>query len=113
MARMSKRISNKITKTKEQQNPPKEQKRYGKDIWLLLLIVINFVLLITMWPSLMAAPTSFATYIFLEIALIVMYANRHAKVSENVKHWLFRTQIVCMVVILVLFLYNMFVYIAS
>lgn len=26
MARMSKRISNKITKTKEQQNAPKEQK---------------------------------------------------------------------------------------
>ena len=41
MARMSKRISNKITKTKEQQNAPKEQKKYGKDIWLILLIVIN------------------------------------------------------------------------
>ena len=44
MARMSKRISNKITKTKEQQNAPKEQKKYGKDIWLILLIVINFLL---------------------------------------------------------------------
>ena len=29
MARMSKRISNKITKTKEQQNAPKEQKIFG------------------------------------------------------------------------------------
>ena len=52
MARMSKRISNKITKTKEQQNAPKEQKKYGKDIWLILLIVINFLLLVTMWESL-------------------------------------------------------------
>ena len=51
MARMSKRISNKITKTKEQQNAPKEQKKYGKDIWLILLIVINFLLLVTMWES--------------------------------------------------------------
>ena len=62
MARMSKRISNKITKTKEQQNAPKEQKKYGKDIWLILLIVINFLLLVTMWESLILAPISFASF---------------------------------------------------
>lgn len=111
MARMSKRISNKITKTKEQQNAPKEQKKYGKDIWLILLIVINFLLLVTMWKSLILAPISFATYLVLEIALVIMYANRHAKVSDNVREWLYKAQIFFMGIILLLFLYTVVAYI--
>ena len=106
MARMSKRISNKITKTKEQQNAPKEQKKYGKDIWLILLIVINFLLLVTMWESLILA-----TYLVLEIALVIMYANRHAKVSDNVREWLYKAQIFFMGIILLLFLYTVVAYI--
>lgn len=113
MARMSKRISNKITKTKEQQNAPKEQKKYGKDIWLILLIVINFLLLVTMWESLILAPISFATYLVLEIALVIMYANRHAKVSDNVREWLYKAQIFFMGIILLLFLYTVVSYIFS
>ena len=74
MARMSKRISNKITKTKEQQNAPKEQKKYGKDIWLILLIVINFLLLVTMWESLILAPISFATYFYSYIQYLLIYS---------------------------------------
>lgn len=111
MARMSKRISNKIIKAKEQQNTPKEQKKYGKDIWLILLIVINFLLLVTTWQSLILVPTSFATYLVLEIALVIMYANRHAKVSENVRQWLYRAQIFFMGIILLLFLYTVIGYI--
>lgn len=106
MARMSKKISNNITKTKEQQNPTPEKKNYGKDIWLITLIVINFLLLVTMWQSLILAPTSFATYILLEFVLLIMYANRHAKVSEEIKTWLFRAQIFFMAIILILFIYN-------
>lgn len=111
MARMSKRISNKITKTKEQQNAPEEQKKYGKDIWLISLMVINFILLVTMWESLILSPISFATYFILEIALIIMYINRHAKVSEKVKDLLFKAQIFCMGIILLLFLYTVITYI--
>lgn len=106
MARMSKRISTNISKTKEAQNQPKEEKKYGKDIWLIVLIAINFFLLITMWSSLIQTPTSFATYVLLEIALIIMYINRHAKLPENTKRLLFAAQIFFMALILVLFLYN-------
>ena len=44
MARMSKRISNKIHKAKEEQQP-QEKKKYGKDIWLIILIELNIFLI--------------------------------------------------------------------
>ena len=61
MARMSKRISNKIHKAKEEQQP-QEKKKYGKDIWLIILIALNFFLLATSWQMLLESPTNFATY---------------------------------------------------
>lgn len=113
MARMTKRISTNITRTKEAQNQPTAVKKASKDIWLLILIAINFFLLITMWPSLIEAPTSFATYVLLEIALIIMYVNRHAKLPEETRRLLLAAQVFFMALILVLFLYNAASYIFS
>lgn len=105
MARMSKRISNKIHKAKEEQQP-QEKKKYGKDIWLIILIALNFFLLATSWQILLESPTNFATYFLLEIVLIIMYVSRHANLSENVSKWLFRGQVFFMAIILILFIYN-------
>ena len=90
---------------------PKEQKKYGKDIWLILLIVINFLLLVTMWEKFNFSSNKLATYLVLEIALVIMYANRHAKVSDNVREWLYKAQIFFMGIILLLFLYTVVAYI--
>ena len=106
MARMSKRISDRINEKKAQESPKPEKKKYGRDIWLIVLIAINFFLLITSWQELLKAPASFATYVLLEVVLVVMYINRHAKVSETVSTWLTRAQFGLMGVILVLFIIN-------
>lgn len=104
MARISKRISNKINKAKQEQQPKETKKKYGRDIWLIVLIVVNFLLLITSWQNLLSSPTNFAAYFLLEIVLIVMYINRHANMSEKVAKWMYRTQIGLMAVILALFI---------
>lgn len=106
MARMSKRISDKINEKKAQESPKQEKKKYGRDIWLIVLIAVNFILLITGWQALLEAPASFATYLLLEVVLVLMYVNRHAKVSETVSMWLMRVQWAFMAMILVLFIYN-------
>lgn len=110
MARMSKRISNKINEKKAQESPQQEKKKAGKDIWLIVLICINFVLLVTGWQELIKTPASFATYVLLQIVLVIMYVNRHAKLSEIAAKWLFRVQICLMGMILALFLYNIYSY---
>lgn len=110
MARMSKRISNKINKAKQEQQPKETKKKYGKDIWLILLIIVNFFLLITGWQTLLQAPASFATYLLLEVVLVIMYVNRHVELSENVGKWLFRVQVFFMAIILILFAYNAITY---
>ena len=111
MARMTKKISNNISKMKAEQEPAKKpRKKYGKDIWLILLIVINFVLIISTWQALLAEPTNFATYFLLELVLIIMYIGRHAKVSDKVLRYLNISQYVLMGFILVLFIYNAFIY---
>ncbi len=110
MARMTRRITNKINKTKETQQPKKNEKKYGKDIWLIALIIVNFVLLAISWQTLLLAPTNLAIYVILEIVMIVMYVNRHAKLSEEVSKWLDRIQYFFMAIILVLFIYNCVIY---
>ena len=108
---MTKKISNYISKMIAEQEPAKQhRKKYGKDIWLILLIVINFVLIISTWQALLAEPTNFATYFLLELVLIIMYIGRHAKVSDKVLRYLNISQYVLMGFILVLFIYNAFIY---
>lgn len=110
MARMTRRIANKINKTKEEQQPKQTKKNYGKDIWLIILIIVNFVLLVVSWQSLLVNPSNFAIYVFLEIVLVLMYITRHAKISEKLLNALNKAQYFCMALILVLFIYNVILY---
>lgn len=111
MARMTKRISNNISKMKAEQEPNKQpRKKYGKDYWLIILIVVNFFLIATTWEALLAQPTSFATYALLEVVLVIMYISRHAKIADKYIRYLNITQYVFMGFILVLFIFNAFNY---
>ncbi len=110
MARMTKRITNKINEKKAQEQPKETKKKYGRDIWLIILIVVNFFLLATGWQTLLDAPASLATYLLLEVVLIIMYASRHANVSEEIQKWLVRAQFFFMAIIVVLFCYNAYEY---
>ena len=111
MARMTRKISNNISKMKAEKEPAKQpRKKYGKDIWLILLIVINFILIATTWNALLQQPSSFATYVLLEIVLVIMYIGRHAKIADKYIRYLNIAQYVLMGFILVLFIYNAFNY---
>jgi hypothetical protein len=79
MSRYSKRISEKIEKTKSTANPP--GKKAGRDILLLILIAVNFLFLILGWSQ--ALIIDKAIYILLECSLISIYAYRHARLNEK------------------------------
>ncbi|MDQ0204694.1 hypothetical protein [Pectinatus haikarae] len=110
MARYSKRISEKIEKTKGSAAPP--QKKAGRDILLIVLIVINIVFLIIGWPQL--ANIDRGIYILLEGALISIYAQRHADLSEKYSEYVKYLSFIFMGLAFLLFIYSAYMrYIAS
>ena len=60
MARMTKRITNKINKAQQDREPKQAEKKYGKDIWLIVLIVVNFLLIASYWRELIVTPINFS-----------------------------------------------------
>ena len=101
MARLSKRIQqkNKKTSTAETSVQPKP----GRDIMILLLIVLTFVVLIFGWNIL--GTIDIVMYLMLGISLICTYALRHFNLPETVQFWLQKACMACMGLAFVFFLY--------
>lgn len=106
MARMTKRISENIEKNHPQkQNQPKKK---GTKV-LSVLIVVNFLLMLLSYPVLFEEPTTFVTYILLEVILIIMYITRKEKYGPQVNKNLLKIQVFCMSMIFVLFMFHIYI----
>ncbi|WP_196594571.1 hypothetical protein [Pectinatus sottacetonis] len=105
MSRYSKRISEKIERTKKSADPP--VKKPGRDIVLIILICINFIFLLIGWPQL--AVVDRAIYILLEGALLSIYAQRHAKISDAAIDKVKYLSFIFMGLALLLFIYSCYV----
>lgn len=110
MSRYSKRISEKIEKSKKPSTP--SPAKPGRDIVLIILICINFIFLMIGWSQL--AILDRVIYILLEGALLSIYAQRHAKLSEKYTDWVKYFSFVCMGFAFLLFIYSCYLrYIAA
>ena len=105
MSRYSKRITEKIEKTKASSNP--QQKKAGRDILLLVLIFVNFIFLMIGWAQLVVVDK--AVYILLEGALISIYAQRHANLSEKAESWVKYLSFAFMGSAFLLFIYSCYI----
>lgn len=106
MSRYSKRISEKIEKQKKSAKPAPEKP--GKDILLIILIVINFIFLIASWPALPLIDKS--VYIAIEITLLSRYALRHAELHEKVATYVKYLSYVCLVLAFILFIISLYMH---
>ncbi len=102
MSRYSKKISHKIEKKKQKEQPI--PKKPGRDLFLLALIGINFVLLVAGWQQLPAMDKG--TYVLMEIALCAIYTQRHREMSSKANDIVKYIGIFSMVAAVVLFLIN-------
>ena len=110
MSRYSKRISENIERTKNSSSPPPQ--KAGRDILLMILIFINFVFLVIGWPQLAAVDR--AIYIFLEGALVSIYVQRHANLSDIAANRVKYLSFVFMGLAFLFFIYSSYVrYLAS
>ena len=103
MARIQKKIKKNIqsqAKTQEV-SKPKEKKRTGKDI--LLIVVISFTLMVTIaaWENL--NPLNRALYVMLLTSLSLTYVRRQFNLSERLENWVDRASVVAMGFALALF----------
>lgn len=110
MARYSKKISEKIEKAKGSTAPP--PKKAGRDILLIILIIINFVFLVLGWPQLINIDKGI--YILLEGALLSIYAQRHADLNEKASEYVKYLSFIFMGLAFALFIYSVYTrYIAA
>lgn len=110
MARYSKKISDRIQKAKGPAKPV--PKKAGRDILLLLLMCINFIFMIAGWTQL--SNVDRILYVILEGALLSIYTQRHAKLSEKASDCMRYAAMIFMAVAFVLFIYSCYLrYIAA
>jgi hypothetical protein len=98
MARLSKRIQQ---KNKKPAPPPKVKP--GRDIMIILLIILTFSILAFGWQIL--GTIDIIMYSMLGVSLVCSYVHRHAELPENVHLWLERICQACMGLAFIFFLY--------
>lgn len=104
MAKLQKKIQHNAQKIKSEMDKPKRvKKNYGKDYWLIIMILINLALILMSTPLIEEQPVSFAASIFLEVLLVNMYLLRHYDFGEKTEMWMTRLQYGGMLVLVVLF----------
>jgi hypothetical protein len=78
MARLSKRIQQKITKSVETST---KKDRPGRDFWLIAIICLNLFILALGWSTL--DTPSLLMYVLLALSLISIYVRKHVNIPEK------------------------------
>lgn len=83
MARLSKRIQQRITKSVETST---KKDRPGRDFWLIAIICLNLFILALGWSTL--DTPSLLMYVLLALSLISIYVRKHVDIPEKFNPYL-------------------------
>lgn len=100
MATQYKRLKNKLTPKKDKPRLP--DRKVGKDYLLVSMLFFTVLIMIIAWGRF--DNMNRALYIFLAISLSITYANRHARMTDNVRNIVEKLGWVSMGIATVLFL---------
>jgi len=104
MARLSKRIQQKITKPVETST---KKGRPGRDFWLIAIICLNLFILALGWSAL--DTPSLIMYVLLALSLISIYVRKHVNIPEKFGPYLDKAGLVTIGAACILFAYICYV----